>query len=103
MPEIGGGKLAAELKGVVRLAVEKAKEQARARVGAALAELSMELRTGSEQVAKAIEADILAARKEFSDVIGNVNEETEQEVNTVAATTNGTGEQPALPNGGGAS
>lgn len=103
MPEIGGGKFAGELKDALRAAVEKAKDQARARVGAAITELVVELRTGSEKVAKAIEADVLAARKEFSDLIGNAHDETEEVIasakTAVEQTTTG---EPHPPNGGGA-
>ena len=71
MPELGGKRLAGELVSGIRASVGKAMDESKLQIAGAVTELVIEIRDGTKQVVKAVQAEAMAVRGEFSDIIGN--------------------------------
>lgn len=83
---IGSGRMAGDIVSGIKGAVAKAMDDAKSEIGAATTELTIAIRDGSRQVAKAIHAEVIHVQQEFNGIVGNAQSEAEAAVSEVKKT-----------------
>lgn len=83
--KIGSGRVAGQIVGDIRSAVDKAMTDAKAEIAGATTELVAEIRDGAKAVKSAINQEIATVRKQFGEIVGNAAAAAEEAVEEVRA------------------
>lgn len=77
---IGSGKMASDIVGGIKDAVARAMTDARAQIGGATDELVAEIKSGAQNVKRAIQVETANVRQQFGEIVGNATDAAEEAI-----------------------